>query len=502
MCGAVSPVLAGRLDGRLEQFVSVHEQKGGTVATDMIAREGVRLRGPVTAPLVPVIIEPETSRLPSSFSRNVFQTVGATLDATSRSYMRVLAPVSAIRRLATIQGVNTVRLPFPVHEAHGTGSNISESVELTGAEDFHQLNTTGAGVRVAIVDLGFINLTNAKNAGEIPSSAIEYDFTGQGIQTYTNHGTGVAEHVADMAPGAQLYLLKVADEVDLQNAAAYIRNNNIQVANLSLAWTNTSYYDGSGPISTVINDSVNTDNVFWTVAAGNYARRHWRGGWVDSNSNNVLEFSGTDELLALQGSSATISVYMNWNQYNVTQISNRTDINLYLKDNAGVVVASSTLDNRFNPPYEGLTATYSSSSAPYSVEVRYVRGPTAGLDVTLFSTNHDIEYRIPAASVADPACTASALTVAAINKVNWQLANPSPSSYSSQGPTTNNIAKPDIAAPDCTRSLTYGAQSCGTSFASPTMAGAAALVLEGNPGLTPTELKARLEAMTIPPVTP
>ncbi len=503
---STSSVLAGRLDGRLEQLITLHETKGGAVALDQIAREGVRLRGTSTAPLVPVIITPEPTREPTSFSRGVFQAAGGTLDATSRSYLRVLAPINAIRRLATIPGVAAVSIPYPPVEAHGTGANVSESVDLTGAEDYHQLNTTGAGVRVAVVDLGFANLTNAKNAGEIPASAIGYDFTGTGLEATTNHGTGVAEHVADMAPAAQLYLLKIGDLVDLQNAIAYIQNNNIQIVNHSVAWFTYSYYDGSGEINNWINTSV-VQGKFWAVAAGNYARKHWRGVWTDTNGNNVLEFSGVDELLALQGSASVITVYLNWDQYyeqhpDITT-QQRADLNLYLKDNTGTVVASSTIDNRFNDPVEVVSINYDSARAPYSVEVRNARrGSVVGLDITLFSANHDIEYRIPAASIADPASSASAFTVAAINKANWQLANPSPSSYSSQGPTTNNIPKPDIAAPDCTRSLTYGAQSCGTSFASPTIAGAAALVLEAYPGLTPSELKARLESMTIPPATP
>lgn len=502
LCISTSSVLAGQLDGRLEQLITLHETKGGTVALDRIAREGIRLRGPSTAPLVPVIITPEPNREPTSFSRGVFQAVGGTLDATSRSYLRVLAPIGAIRRLATIPGVATVSIPAPPQEAHGTGVNVSESVDLTGAEDYHQLNTTGAGVRVAVVDLGFANLTNAKNAGEIPASAIGYDFTGTGLEATTNHGTGVAEHVADMAPAAQLYLLKIGDLVDLQNAVAYIQNNNIQIVNHSVAWFTYSYYDGSGAISNEIFNSVEQGK-FWAVAAGNYARRHWRGVWTDTNANDILEFSGADELLALQGSASPITLYLNWNQYSRSiPTQQRADLNLYVKDNNGAIVASSTIDNRFNDPVEVVSINYDSARAPYSVEIRNARrGSVVGLDITLFSANHDVEYRIPAASIADPASSASAFTVAAINKTNWQLANPSPSSYSSQGPTTNNIPKPDIAAPDCTRSLTYGAQSCGTSFASPTIAGAAALVLEANPGLTPSELKARLESMTIPPAT-
>jgi hypothetical protein len=51
----------------------------------------------------------------------------------------------------------------------------------------------------------------------------------------------------DMAPGAQLYCIKVDDELDLENAAAYCRDNGIRIANHSVGWVNASYLQQQRP---------------------------------------------------------------------------------------------------------------------------------------------------------------------------------------------------------------------------------------------------------------
>ena len=70
-----------------------------------------------------------------------------------------------------------------------------------------------------MLDLGFWRLARgAGGIGEIPTDAVTYDLTGNGIETVTSHGTAVAEQVTDMAPGVQLHLILFEDEVDFELA--------------------------------------------------------------------------------------------------------------------------------------------------------------------------------------------------------------------------------------------------------------------------------------------
>src|SRR5215831_8234820 len=169
----------------------------------------------------------------------------------------------------------------------------------------------------------------------------------------------------DMAPGAQLYCLKVSDETDLENAAAYLRTNGIRIANMSLSFWGESYYDDTGPINTVINSSHDTDGVFWSVAAGNYAKSHWRGAWSDPDGDNRLNFSPTANAITLKSFAAsdgrTVGVFLNWNQYG----NSVTDLDLYVLDKSGNTVASSTNpQNGPQEPLEELSFQYDSSKAP------------------------------------------------------------------------------------------------------------------------------------------
>ena len=480
-------------DALLAQFAKAHQTRPDSVRP-LAKRLGTRLHEREGQTLVPVIVKRETQNLPSFLSR--LTAVNAVVDSTSRSWIRLLVPIQNLEQL--FQGFpNTpLQAPYPTRsETNGYGSIVSESVALTWADGYQAGNLIGSGVKVAVVDLGFKKLSDAAAAGELPSDALSraIDYTGaNNVQTVTQHGTGVAEHVADMAPGAEIYYLKVSDQVDLQNAADYIASEGIDIANHSVAWLLSSYYDGTGTVNDIINDSHDTDGVFWTISAGNAAKKHWRGIWLDADSDSVLEFSSGDEGMEMtSGTTSFISLYLNWDQY---YSGSKADLDLYLLDKNGTTVASSTIRQRNNTaPYEAIgydpnNPAGSDAGPPYRIEVRHKSGTVTGLDITLFSFNNDFEHVITEASVADPASAPGAFTVGAVAYTNWNSFNPAVRSYSSRGYTTDGRLKPDLVAPDNTTSLTYGV-STGTSFSAPTTAGAAALLLSETPSLSNTQIR-------------
>jgi subtilisin family serine protease len=468
-----------------EKIRAVQADRGTQQARKMAENFGFLVREERGIPLLPVIVD--RSALPATLNVTL-KALGGRVDASSRSYTRLLVPFPRLQQLSTAFPNLPLSTPFPVQPVYGLGTIVAESVPLTAADGYQAGNLTGAGVRVAVVDLGFSNLSNAIGQGELPAGACNgdhsVDYTGTGLESGTVHGTGVAEHVIDMAPGVELYCLRVSDRVGLENAANYIRSNNIQIANHSVGWVLASYYDDSGLINGIINDSYDMDGIFWTVSSGNAARQHWRGNWLDADGDNLLEFSGGDEGMGLVDKSGTVTVFLNWNQYG---INNKTNLDLYVYDKNNNAVATSTVANRFTDPAEAVNFTFQSSAAPYHVQVQRVSGSTANLDITLFSFDHNFEYPVASSSLMDPASAHGAFTVGAVNQTVWQNPSPAIRGYSSQGPSTDGRQKPDLVAPDGTASLTYGVSS-GTSFSAPTTAGTAALLLQETPALNAVTL--------------
>ncbi len=492
---------AEKLSPFLEKLVGERDRMGSASAERMARARGMRPHRRGSKVWVQVILEPAEGR-GRSIDPDRIRRLGGEVDAVSQSFVSARIPVRKLRRLAEHPGIRVIRAPTPLLALEsGLGVVVSESVAATGAQLLQGLGVNGSGVKVAVVDLGFIGLASAISAGELPANTIAVDLPGGNdnpIEADTQHGVGVAEHVADMAPGIELHCIKVSNEVDLENAADYIRDQGIAIANHSVAWAIASYYDDTGPINGIVNRSRDQDGVFWTVAAGNAARRHWRGTWADADLDNWLDFVPGDDLMALTNSNSQACIFLNWNQYG----NSVTDLDLYILDQSGTFVAGSNdFQNGPQDPSEGSCFSYDAALAPYSVIVEWYTPSTApppGLDITLFSFFHNFEYPIAASSLMDPAPAHGAFTVAAVPVGSFDDANPQPEGFSSQGPTNDGRSKPDLAAPDGTSSTTYGILgSFGTSFAAPTVAGAAALLISQDPSRSAGDIASLLRGQAI-----
>jgi len=383
------------------------------------------------------------------------------------------------------------RLPYPHQAVAVTGQGVA----MTGAADMQALGKNAAGIKVGVIDLGFGSLSTAQASGDLPPTGPNLtitDYTGTGTGG-TDHGTNVAEIVHQMAPGASLYLAKISTDVQLGQALDAMAAAGVKVINHSVAWYGAAFYDGTGPLCDIAN-SADTKGAQWINAMGNSRLKHYLGTFTDSNADLRHEFAAGQNYDTINlTSGSAVSLILNWNAYPTTTI----DYDLYLyngnPDSGGVVVASSL--NRqsgkagayFPYPYETIDYTPTSTGTFYIV-VKKVNSSQPNRALTLFSTGPDLVTRTTANSILQPADCAKVIGVGAVN-----FSNDNAESYSSEGPTTDGRAKPEISAPDgVTTSLTGG--FWGTSAASPHATGAAALLLANNPTMTPAQLRAALPA--------
>ena len=356
------------------------------------------------------------------------------------------------------------------------------------------LGKNGAGIKIGVIDLGFASLSTSQASGDLPPTGPKLtitDYTGTGTGG-TNHGTNVAEIVHEMAPGASLYLAKISTEVQLGQALDAMAAAGVKVINHSVAWYAAAFYDGTGPICDIAN-SADTKGAQWINAMGNSRLKHYLATFTDGNADLRHEFATGQNYNTINlTSGSAVSLILNWNAYPTTTI----DYDLYLyngnPDSGGVLVASSL--NRqsgkgrayYPYPYEAIDYTPTTTGTFYIV-VKKVNSSQANRALTLFSTGPDLVTRTTASSILQPADCAKVIGVGAVNLSD------SAESFSSEGPTTDGRAKPEIAAPNGVKTSLSSA-FWGTSAASPHATGAAALVLANNPTMTPAQLRAALPA--------
>lgn len=375
---------------------------------------------------------------------------------------------------------------FPYH--HEAVSITGQGVAKTGAADMHAMGKTGAGIKIGIIDLGFASLSSAQASGDLPSNLTITDYTGTGATAGTeNHGTNVAQIAYEMAPGATLYLAKIATETQLSQALNDMAAAGVKVINHSVAWYGAAFYDGTGSICNIAN-SADGKGALWVNAMGNARNQHYLGMFADANSDLRHEFAtGQNYNTISLTANSEISLILNWDAYTGT----RVDYNLYLyngnPDSGGVQVDSSiNKQSTGYPPVESIDYI-PPTSGTYYIVVKKAGSSTLNKRLTLFSTGADLVTKTTASSILQPADCANVLGVGAVNLSDV------PEGFSSEGPTTDGRTKPEISAPDGVKtSLSSGFY--GTSASSPHAAGAAALLLANNPSLTPPQLRAALTA--------
>ncbi|HNS23253.1 MAG TPA: CARDB domain-containing protein [Candidatus Bipolaricaulis anaerobius] len=476
------------VDGALETFVAATRQVVSTGVLTALTKVPAQARDALTkvAGMLGIPLSPAGDAVTLVIeSKGGVAPLGVAVEPVSSplGLTKVSVPLSQLESFLAQVGPGVyVRLPYIPHELAVT----SQGASLVGASAFHSAGIRGSGVKVAVIDLGFSGLATSQAQGDLPYSVVTRDFTGTGIETGISHGTAVAQIVYDIAPDAQLYLVKIGNEVDLDNAVTYCISEGISIINHSLGWYNTNFYDGTGTIADIARRATSA-GILWVQAAGNSGQKHYGATFTDGNSDGWHDSDVTFAATAGQ----QIAFYLTWDAWPATG----DDYDLYLFGPTGTLVASSTAtQGGTEQPTERITTT-AGSSGTYRVRIQKASGATRRLSV--FSIVHDLTPAVSASSMPAPANAAEVLSVGAINWTNYTSGPIAP--YSSRGPTGDGRAKPDLAAPDnVTTGVSYYSPFPGTSAAAPHVAGVAALLKAEAPTLNRSSLASRILAFCVP----
>ena len=439
---------------------------------------------------VVVTILPQDESTTDEIDRQALEDFGVTIQATAKHSMRVEIPIGNLEKVSTnVKGSGEIRRLIKPKAL----SITSEGVSLMKADDWQNAGYQGDSVRVAVIDLGFKKLTSAQLNGDIPASYKSYDFSNTGLQTGTKHGTAVAEAIYDIAPKVKLFLYKISDLTDFENAVKAAKNDSVNIINHSVGWFNTGgYYDGTGYVCETASSAI-MDGIIWVNAAGNEAQNHYRATFASDaynrhdygNGANVNPLGPDPQHVWYHDPGEEITICLNWNNYPTTN----QDYDLILlrwTDSGWVYIRNSARrQNGTISPEETISYINPYINGMYGIVVEK-HSATINADFTLFSLGRSLGFHKKSNSLTDPASLDGVISVGAINKNNY-AAGPQ-ESFSSQGPTADGRIKPDITAPDNCNSFTYG-YWYGTSLASPHVAGVVALIKSRFSKYTSSQIK-------------
>jgi hypothetical protein len=375
---------------------------------------------------------------------------------------------------------------------------VSEGVAETGGARMHAEGIDGTGVPVGVIDGGFAGYQQLLGR-ELPSSVVTWGASSLGPEGSGSevHGTAVAEVVYDMAPGAQLHLAQVDDEVDLGNAAAWMRSRGVKVVNMSMGFFGFPR-NGTGTINDIVTQTVTAGNVFWANAAGNERTQHWSGNFRPLTEDPALHsWNGTSPVQRFSASAGSpVNAWLTWNDNWNAASQDYELFLLYLNGAEWVAVGSSENYQNGSPGNRPLEALQ--GSLPYSgtygwAIVRYNASRT-DVDFDFFDYCHDLEFQVRSRSFGVPADNPSNgfMAAAAVERPPTF----SQAVYSSEGPTRDGRLTPHMSGPTDTASATYGSFP-GTSSSSPHLAGAAALIRQEQPSLTAADVQRYFERTAI-----
>jgi hypothetical protein len=463
-----------------------------------------------------------------------------------------LLPINTIENVAALKEVNFFRpamwtTQIGLTTSQGDESMLSDKVRtLTGYD--------GTGVTVGVLSDSYDYLGTASNdvtSGDLPGFSNPFGFTTP-VNVLQDDGTsdegrGMLQIVHDVAPGAALVFATAnGGQANFTNNIDLLRTS----AGADIIVDDVIYFAEpmfqDGIIAQSVDDAFKAGVPYFSSAGNNGQESYesvWRSGPTLAPGSipisggtfyggTAFDFDpgpGVDYLQSFIIESGTTFIVLQWDSPFASVCTgcpgSSNDVDIYLLNSAGsLIYFGSVIDNIDGDAVEVFTIT--NSGAPRTVNLMIVKfsGPDPGFlkYVNFGPTMGSLEYATNSSTIYGHANANGAEAVAAAayyNTPEFGVDPPLLEGFSSYGPTAirfdtqgnpasdDRMYKPEITAPDGVNTTFFGSDIgndadaypnfFGTSAAAPHAAAVAALILQSDNTLTPSEIYSRLESTTI-----
>jgi len=405
--------------------------------------------------------------------------------------------------------------PTPAVEMAAVGQSANfngreiRPIEITrlnaeyGVNFWVQAGWTGAGVKVAVIDLGFIGLQNLETQMGREIFIKPGDDRASYSNQFTTHGTDVLEVINGIAPDAELYACRYDGLLSgLQACAEWLRTVKVDIINHS-AGLPVFPLNGTNDWAQLV-EKIYQEGFLWINSAGNFNNSFIVDAFTDRTGDSLHEFATGGDLLEVPLAPYSGNILLTWQQtrqaaYNARgdYIEQNADFDLQIVDlSTNQVIQSSERRQRDDANLQPAENLYVNAEFPWGIRIINAGQPMENnipedgnyenyqnITIMLFAEFANISRVQQGGSVIAPGDAPNALTVGSVQGIVDTIAD-----YSSRGVQDTSYNKPDLSAPGEIR-LADGRDFVGTSAASPVVAGMAALIKQAYPNYYNEDLR-------------